>query len=107
MSTFVRFLDKSINLCALCFINQLCSSLCNPKDCSLPGTSVHGDSLGRNTVEWVSTPTSKVLMYHPSQQGVDHIFILPLSKLVAFPVLDIQIIDINTIHTEKNQIWRY
>ena len=24
-------------------------NLCNPMDCSLPGTSVHGDSSGRNT----------------------------------------------------------
>ena len=24
-------------------------NLCNPMDCRLPGTSVHGDSSGRNT----------------------------------------------------------
>ena len=28
---------------------QSCSTLCNPMDCSLPGSSVHGDSPGRNT----------------------------------------------------------
>ena len=28
---------------------QLCLTLCNPMDCSLPGSSVHGDSPGRNT----------------------------------------------------------
>ena len=27
---------------------QSCPTLCNPMDCSLPGSSVHGDSLGRN-----------------------------------------------------------
>ena len=28
---------------------QLCPTLCNPMDCSLPGPSVHGDSPGKNT----------------------------------------------------------
>ena len=29
-------------------VAQLCPTLCNPMDCSLPGSSVHGDSLGKN-----------------------------------------------------------
>ena len=33
----------------LCLVTQLCLTLCNPMDCSLPGSSVHGDSLGKNT----------------------------------------------------------
>ena len=28
---------------------QSCQTLCNPMDYSLPGTSVHGDSPGKNT----------------------------------------------------------
>ena len=28
----------------LCLVAQLCPTLCNPMDCSLPGSSVHGDS---------------------------------------------------------------
>ena len=28
---------------------QSCLTLCNPMDCSLPGSCVHGDSLGKNT----------------------------------------------------------
>ena len=28
---------------------QLCQILCNPTDCSPPGSSVHGDSPGKNT----------------------------------------------------------
>ena len=28
---------------------QLCLTLCNPMDCSLPGSSVHGDSPGKNS----------------------------------------------------------
>ena len=29
----------------MCLVTQLCLSLCDPMDCSLPGSSVHGDSL--------------------------------------------------------------
>ena len=30
-------------------VAQLCLTLCDPMDCSPPGSSVHGDSLGKNT----------------------------------------------------------
>ena len=33
----------------LCLVAQLCLTLCDPMDCSLPGSSVHGDSPGKNT----------------------------------------------------------
>ena len=33
----------------LCLVTQLCPILFNTTDCSLPGSSVHGDSLGKNT----------------------------------------------------------
>ena len=32
-----------------CLLTQLCSTLCSPMNCSPPGSSVHGDSLGKNT----------------------------------------------------------
>ena len=35
--------------CVLCLVTQSCLILCNPMDCSLPGSSVHGDSPGKNT----------------------------------------------------------
>ena len=38
---------KSQTVCAN--LLQLCPTLCNPMDCSPPGYSVHGDSLGKNT----------------------------------------------------------
>ena len=34
---------------SMCLVTQSCLTLCNPMDCSPPGTSVHGDSSGRNT----------------------------------------------------------
>ena len=33
----------------LCSVAQLCLTLCDPMDCSPPGSSVHGDSPGKNT----------------------------------------------------------
>ena len=33
----------------LCLVVPLCLTLCNPIDCSPPGTSVHRDSPGKNT----------------------------------------------------------
>ena len=32
----------------LCLVIQSCLTLCNTMDCSLPGSSVHGDSPGKN-----------------------------------------------------------
>ena len=32
-----------------CSVAQSCPTLCNPTDCSLPGTSVHEDFAGKNT----------------------------------------------------------
>ena len=33
----------------VCLVTQSCPTLCNPLDCSLPGSSVHRDSPGKNT----------------------------------------------------------
>ena len=33
----------------VCVHPQSCPTLCNPMNCSLPGSSVHGDSPGKNT----------------------------------------------------------
>ena len=44
-------------LCA-CFVVQLCPVLCDPLDCSLPGSSGHGISQAR-TLEWVSISSSR------------------------------------------------
>ena len=38
-------------LAVLCWVAQLCPTLCDPMDYNSPGSSVHGDSPGKNT--WV------------------------------------------------------
>ena len=42
---FLNFL----NVCCVCLVTQLCPTLCNPMDYSLPVSSVHEDSPGKNT----------------------------------------------------------
>ena len=36
-------------VCAYCLVSQSGPTLCDPMDCSPPGSSVHGDSPGKNT----------------------------------------------------------
>ena len=40
----------------LCLVTQSCPTLCDPMDCSLPGSSVHGDSPGKNTAVGLTCP---------------------------------------------------
>ena len=58
-------------VCAKSF--QLCLTLCNPVDCSPPGSSVHG-ILQARVLEWVAMPSSR-----GSSQPRDqtHIFMSP------------------------------
>ena len=39
-------------------VTQSCPTLCNPMDCSPPGSSVHGILLAR-ILEWVAMPSSR------------------------------------------------
>ena len=44
-------------VCVSVLVAQLCPTLCNPMDCSLPGFSVH-EILQARIVEWVAIPFS-------------------------------------------------
>ena len=48
---------QSYSLCG-CLVAKSCVTLCNPMDCSLPGSSVHGISETR-ILEWVSISFSR------------------------------------------------
>ena len=41
----------------MCLVTQLCPTLCDPIDCSPPGSSVHG-ILQARILEWVAVPIS-------------------------------------------------
>ena len=53
-------------------VAQLCPTLCDPMDCSLPGFSVRGDSPGKNT-GWVAMPSSRGSSQTGDQTQVSHI----------------------------------
>ena len=56
---------------------QLCTTLCDPMDCSLPGSSVHG-ILQAGILEWVAMPSSRGLPVINAACQPD--CLLPLSK---------------------------
>ena len=44
--------------CVLCLVSQLCLAVCDPIDCSPPGSSVHG-VLQARILEWVTMYSSR------------------------------------------------
>ena len=62
-TSFVKSLPKYFSLFAAIIVPhtkllQLCLTLCDPMDCSLPGFSVHG-ILQARILEWVAFPSSR------------------------------------------------
>ena len=45
----VKFLKINSFFLCVCLVIQSCLTLCDPMDCSLPGSTVYGDSPGKNT----------------------------------------------------------
>ena len=45
----LQFNNPPNNMAVLCLVTQSCLTLSDPMDCSRPGSSVHGDSPGKNT----------------------------------------------------------
>ena len=56
----------------LCLVTQSCPTLCNPMDCSLPGSSVHGDSLGKNTGVGCHALLQGIFLTQGSNPGLPH-----------------------------------
>ena len=85
-------------MCAvLCLVTQLCLTLCDPIYWSLPGSSVHGDSLGKNSgvgshalLQGIFQPRDRTLgllhcreiLYHLSHQGSPWFYLYEVSKVV-------------------------
>ena len=46
---FITPVGAMQTMLVLCSVAQLCLTLCDLMDCSFPGSSVHGDSPGKNT----------------------------------------------------------
>ena len=48
-SCYLHDMESQGHCALLCLVPQSCPTLCNPMDCSLLGSSAHGDSPGKNT----------------------------------------------------------
>ena len=58
-------------LSKLVLVAQLCPTLCDPMDCSPPGSSVHG-ILQARILEWVAVPFSRIFPNQGSNPGLLH-----------------------------------
>ena len=66
-------------MCAVLSV-QPCPTLCNPMDCSLPGSSVH-EILQARTLEWVTLPSSGDL----PDPGIDPVSLTSPALAGRFP----------------------
>ena len=77
------FLTPEQNLWFWCMrarrVSQSCPTLCNPMDCSPPGSSAHGISKAR-ILEWVAMPSSR-----GSSQSRDRTHISCIGRWVLYP----------------------
>ena len=56
----------------LCLVSQLCPTLCDPMDSSLQGSSVHGDSPGKNTGVGCHDLLQGIFPIQESNSGLPH-----------------------------------
>ena len=71
--TFICILNLSLSLSfSLCLVSQSCLTLCNPMDCSLPGSSVHGNSPGKNTGVGCHALLQGIFPTRGSNPGLSH-----------------------------------
>ena len=59
-------------LCVCAKLLQLCPTLCDPVDCSPPGSSVHG-ILQARILEWVAVPSSRGSSWPRDQTCVSYV----------------------------------
>ena len=50
--------SRLLSVAVLCGVSQLCLTLCDPMNCSPPGSSAHG-ILQARILEWVAIPSSR------------------------------------------------
>ena len=56
----------------LCLVAQWCPTLCNPRDCSPPGSSGHGDSPSKNTGVGCHVLLQGIFLTQVSNLGLPH-----------------------------------
>ena len=74
----------SDNACVRAKLLQSCSALCDPMDCSPPGSSVHG-VLQAGTLEWVAVPPPGDLPEPGMNPHPFHLLHCPVGSLPLAP----------------------
>ena len=59
-------------VCVCVLVTQSCPTLCNTMDCSPPGSSVHGDSPGKNTGVGCHFLLQRIISTQESNWGLLH-----------------------------------
>ena len=67
-----HMIQESQPWACVCLVAQLCPILCDPMDCSPPGSSVHGDSPGKNTGADCHALIQGAFPTQGSNQGLPH-----------------------------------
>ena len=71
LATHLKLSVLCINY-VLCLVAQLCPALCDPMDCSLPGSFVRGDSPGKHTGMGCHALLQGIVQTQESNQGLLH-----------------------------------
>ena len=71
LATHLKLSVLCINY-VLCLVAQLCPALCDPMDCSLPGSFVRGDSPGKHTGMGCHALLQGIIQTQESNQGLLH-----------------------------------
>ena len=66
------FTPSSFGSAVLCLVAHSCPSLCDPMDCSLPDSSMHGDSPGKTTGVGCCVLLPAVFQTQGSNPGLPH-----------------------------------
>ena len=86
--------------CCCCLVTQSCLTLCDPMDCSLPGSSVHG-ILQARILEWTAIPFSNKEGWVPKNWCS---WIVVLGKTLESP-LDYK--ETKPVNPKENSPWMF
>ena len=64
--------QMGMQITAMCLVAQLCLTLCDPMDCSPPGSSVQGDPPGKNTAVGCHAFLQRIFPAQGSNSGLLH-----------------------------------
>ena len=91
----------------MCLITQSCLTLCDPMDCSLPGSFVHGDSPGKHTGVGCHALHQGIFPTQGSNRGLLHCrwILYQLRYYFYFNNLEAKFWKTVKFHMYKKQAW--